>query len=159
MFNHETQDSATGMSWHLSKDLPITWGNNSSVAACHWPREDMALIPWLLAYQFKYCLEQGFYGKIKGGYCSSKSMSLTFLKKLICKISSCNLLKWINLSFFFLFKCDQTKEGLVNNSEQMEEFCKEKGFLGWFETSAKENINIDEAARFLVSQVSLLEIE
>lgn len=41
----------------------------------------------------------------------------------------------------------------------MEEFCKEKGFLGWFETSAKENINIDEAARFLVSQVSLLEIE
>lgn len=47
----------------------------------------------------------------------------------------------------------------MNNSEQMEEFCKEKGFLGWFETSAKENINIDEAARFLVSQVSLLEIE
>ena len=38
----------------------------------------------------------------------------------------------------------------------MEEFCKEKGFLGWFETSAKENINIDEAARFLVGQVSLL---
>lgn len=67
--------------------------------------------------------------------------------------------KSILFFFFFLFKCDQTKEGLVNNSEQMEEFCKEKGFLGWFETSAKENINIDEAARFLVSQVSLLEIE
>lgn len=50
-------------------------------------------------------------------------------------------------------KCDQTKEGLVNNSDQMEEFCKEKEFLGWFETSAKENINIDEAARFLVNQI------
>lgn len=35
----------------------------------------------------------------------------------------------------------------------MDDFCKEKGFLSWFETSAKENINIDEAARFLVGQV------
>ncbi|XP_052827172.1 ras-related protein Rab-32B isoform X3 [Octopus bimaculoides] len=50
-------------------------------------------------------------------------------------------------------KCDQTKEGLVNNTEQMDDFCKEKGFLSWFETSAKENINIDEAARFLVGQI------
>ena len=36
----------------------------------------------------------------------------------------------------------------------MDEFCKEKGFVGWFETSAKENINIDESARFLVTRVS-----
>ncbi|KAL8625219.1 rab32, member RAS oncoprotein [Nucella lapillus] len=50
-------------------------------------------------------------------------------------------------------KCDQTKEGLVNNSSQMDEFCNEKGFIGWYETSAKENINIDEAARFLVTRI------
>ncbi|KAK3088250.1 hypothetical protein FSP39_016595 [Pinctada imbricata] len=50
-------------------------------------------------------------------------------------------------------KCDQAKEGLVNNANQMDEFCKEKGFVGWFETSAKENINIDDAARFLVNQI------
>ncbi|CAG5116726.1 unnamed protein product, partial [Candidula unifasciata] len=50
-------------------------------------------------------------------------------------------------------KCDQTKEGLVNNASQMDEFCKEKGFIGWYETSAKENINIDEAARFLVTKI------
>ena len=36
----------------------------------------------------------------------------------------------------------------------MDEYCKDKGFIGWFETSAKENINIDEAARFLVTAVS-----
>lgn len=35
----------------------------------------------------------------------------------------------------------------------MDEFCKEKGFIGWYETSAKENINIDESARFLVTKV------
>ncbi|XP_050410431.1 ras-related protein Rab-32 [Patella vulgata] len=50
-------------------------------------------------------------------------------------------------------KCDQAKEGLVNNTAQMDEFCKEKGFIGWYETSAKENINIDEAARFLVTKI------
>ncbi|RUS86502.1 hypothetical protein EGW08_005752 [Elysia chlorotica] len=50
-------------------------------------------------------------------------------------------------------KCDQAKEGLVNNTSQMDDFCKEKGFIGWYETSAKENINIDEAARFLVTKI------
>lgn len=51
-------------------------------------------------------------------------------------------------------KCDQQKEGLVNSPEKMDEYCKEKNFAGWFETSAKENINIEEAARFLVNKVS-----
>ncbi|XP_022091094.1 ras-related protein Rab-32-like isoform X2 [Acanthaster planci] len=50
-------------------------------------------------------------------------------------------------------KCDQAKEGLVNNSAQMDEYCKDKGFIGWYETSAKENINIDESARFLVTSI------
>ncbi|XP_046560975.1 ras-related protein Rab-32-like isoform X1 [Haliotis rubra] len=50
-------------------------------------------------------------------------------------------------------KCDQAKEGLVNNASQMDDFCTEKGFIGWYETSAKENINIDEAARFLVTKI------
>ena len=35
----------------------------------------------------------------------------------------------------------------------MDEYCKDKGFTHWFETSAKENINIDEAARNLVAKV------
>lgn len=50
-------------------------------------------------------------------------------------------------------KCDQPKEGLMSNTSTIDTFCKEKQFAGWFETSAKENINIDEAARFLVTQV------
>ena len=45
-------------------------------------------------------------------------------------------------------------EGLHSNTTQMNEFCAEKGFVGWFETSAKENIGLDEAATFLVNKVS-----
>jgi len=37
----------------------------------------------------------------------------------------------------------------------MDEYCKDNGFAGWFETSAKDNINIEEAARALVVKVSL----
>ncbi|EEC01629.1 GTP-binding protein RAB-32, putative [Ixodes scapularis] len=50
-------------------------------------------------------------------------------------------------------KCDMSKEGIVNSSSAMNEFCKENNFAGWFLTSAKENLNIDEAARFLISQI------
>lgn len=53
-----------------------------------------------------------------------------------------------------MFQCDQQKEGIVNTPPAMDEFCKEKGFTGWFETSAKENINIEEAARSLVNKVT-----
>lgn len=37
----------------------------------------------------------------------------------------------------------------------MDEFCREKGFAKWFETSAKENINIDASTRFLISEVNI----
>ncbi|XP_044577994.1 uncharacterized protein LOC123260759 isoform X1 [Cotesia glomerata] len=50
-------------------------------------------------------------------------------------------------------KCDQSKEGLANSPGKMDDYCKEKNFVGWFETSAKENINIEEAARFLVNKI------
>jgi len=45
------------------------------------------------------------------------------------------------------------KEGLAINAQEMDEFCKEKGFVKWFATSAKQNINIDTSTRFLISEV------
>lgn len=50
-------------------------------------------------------------------------------------------------------QCDQPKQGIVNTPAKMDEYVKEHGFAGWFETSAKENINIEEAARALVNKV------
>jgi hypothetical protein len=41
----------------------------------------------------------------------------------------------------------------VNSVAKMDEFCKENMFSAWYETSAKENVNIDDAAKTLVSQV------
>lgn len=36
---------------------------------------------------------------------------------------------------------------------QMDTFCREKGFVAWYETSAKETMNLDKACRFLVDRM------
>lgn len=53
-----------------------------------------------------------------------------------------------------LLQCDLASEGFLGNVNQLEEYCRDKNFHAWFETSAKENIGIDEAARSLVGKVS-----
>ena len=60
---------------------------------------------------------------------------------------------FLNLDIISFIKCDLAKENLTNNNEQMNEFCKVKGFVGWFETSAKDDINVEQASKFLVSKV------
>lgn len=59
-------------------------------------------------------------------------------------------------SIVYLFQCDQPKEGIVNNSNQMDEYCKTEGFAAWFATSAKDNINIDDAAKVLIERVNII---
>lgn len=51
-------------------------------------------------------------------------------------------------------QCDQQKQGIINTPAKMDEYTKEHGFAGWFEVSAKDNINIEEAARALVNKVN-----
>ena len=64
-------------------------------------------------------------------------------------------------SFYNLFtqQCDLTSEGFLGNINQLDDYCKEKGFHDWFETSAKENVGIDEAARSLVAKVRQKEVD
>ncbi|MBN3297513.1 ras-related protein Rab-38 [Amia ocellicauda] len=50
-------------------------------------------------------------------------------------------------------KADQSWEGLSPQLPKLDPFCKEKGFTGWFATSAKENTNIEAAARCLVESI------
>ncbi|KAJ0003969.1 hypothetical protein NQD34_010183 [Periophthalmus magnuspinnatus] len=42
---------------------------------------------------------------------------------------------------------------LASHSPKLDTFCKENGFVAWFETSAKENTNIEEAANCLVEHI------
>jgi GTPase SAR1 family protein len=48
-------------------------------------------------------------------------------------------------------KCDLDDAEI--NKEQLDRLCEDRGFVGWFDTSAKLNINIDKAARFLVEKI------
>lgn len=45
------------------------------------------------------------------------------------------------------------KENLEENEEHLNEFCEKRNFAGWFQTSAKDNVNIEEAVNFLVTKV------
>eukprot|EP00771_Trimastix_marina_P000941 gnl/Trimastix_PCT/1977.p1 GENE.gnl/Trimastix_PCT/1977~~gnl/Trimastix_PCT/1977.p1 ORF type:complete len:233 (+),score=22.21 gnl/Trimastix_PCT/1977:51-701(+) len=49
-------------------------------------------------------------------------------------------------------KADLVDDEWTNRS-QMERFCEEHGFCGWFESSAKDRVNIDEAGEFLVRKI------
>lgn len=63
------------------------------------------------------------------------------------------LSSFISIYLSLYVQCDQPKQGIVNTPAKMDDYVKEHGFAGWFETSAKENINIEEAARALVNKV------
>uniref|UniRef100_UPI00358EDE3E ras-related protein Rab-32-like isoform X1 n=1 Tax=Myxine glutinosa TaxID=7769 RepID=UPI00358EDE3E len=67
-------------------------------------------------------------------------------------------------------KCDQgwtngsgvaigpnSNPGDGSHAALLNQFCREHEFVGWFETSAKENINIEQAARLLVQHIMALD--
>jgi GTPase SAR1 family protein len=45
------------------------------------------------------------------------------------------------------------REELFSNEAQMDDFCRENGFVTWFRTSAKENTNIEESFQCLINEV------
>eukprot|EP01059_Diplonema_ambulator_P009412 TRINITY_DN19268_c2_g2_i1.p1 TRINITY_DN19268_c2_g2~~TRINITY_DN19268_c2_g2_i1.p1 ORF type:complete len:218 (+),score=52.43 TRINITY_DN19268_c2_g2_i1:37-654(+) len=47
-------------------------------------------------------------------------------------------------------KCDKRRLSEVKSEEEMEQFCADNGFVTWFETSAKANINISAVFERLV---------
>lgn len=48
-------------------------------------------------------------------------------------------------------KCDIGEK--IKDTAFLDDYCERNGFVGWFETSAKTNHNIDTAARTLVSSI------
>ena len=49
-------------------------------------------------------------------------------------------------------KCD-LPNAVTKSEDEMNAFCSEMGFVGWFQSSAKENKNISEAPHFLVEKI------
>ncbi|XP_053089782.1 ras-related protein Rab-32 isoform X2 [Pangasianodon hypophthalmus] len=54
-------------------------------------------------------------------------------------------------------KCDQQR--LCAKLPKLESFSKEQGFVGWYETSAKDNTNIDKAVMRLVEHIMASDVE
>lgn len=50
-------------------------------------------------------------------------------------------------------KCDQQRHGLCSKLPKLDVFSREHGFVGWYETSAKDNTNIDAAMVCLVESI------
>jgi small GTP-binding protein len=50
-------------------------------------------------------------------------------------------------------KCDLAKEAFCKTPQEMDAYCQEHGFIGWYETSAKDNKGIDVAAKALVGYI------
>ncbi|XP_061525365.1 ras-related protein Rab-38-like [Phycodurus eques] len=56
-------------------------------------------------------------------------------------------------------KCDQRHLGLCPKLPKLENFSRDYGFVDWFETSAKDNTNIDAAIACLVKNIMAAEEE
>ncbi|ORY91426.1 P-loop containing nucleoside triphosphate hydrolase protein [Syncephalastrum racemosum] len=56
-------------------------------------------------------------------------------------------------------KSDLKSDGQSVNAGELDKFCEENGFMQWFETSAKNNTNIDDAARVLIEKILSVEEE
>lgn len=51
------------------------------------------------------------------------------------------------------YQCDKLSKDFQDRVDHLDAYCRDKGFHAWFETSAKEDIGIDEAIRCLAAKV------
>jgi signal recognition particle receptor subunit beta len=54
-------------------------------------------------------------------------------------------------------KCDLPARPVP--TEEIQQMCDEQGFVGWIETSAKEDTHVDKAMRFLIEHILALHDE
>lgn len=56
-------------------------------------------------------------------------------------------------------KCDLPRDPAIKGGSEMDDYCTKNGYLCWFDTSAKCNVNISEAANALVAQLVQLDAD
>ncbi|KAI8878443.1 rab GTPase [Backusella circina FSU 941] len=53
-------------------------------------------------------------------------------------------------------KRDETSN--IKSSDEMDQYVQQNGYIGWFETSAKEDQNIEQAANYLIQYIQRLDV-
>ncbi|KAJ8276679.1 hypothetical protein COCON_G00084310 [Conger conger] len=143
----------------FSTNYRATIGVDFALKVLNWDSETVRLQLWDIAGQERFGnMTRVYYREAMGAFIVfdiTRPTTFEAVKKWKEDLDSkLTLSNGKNIATVLLAnKCDQGKDVLMNNGIKMDQFCKDNGFVGWFETSAKENINIDKAANCLVKYI------
>ncbi|KAL3992042.1 guanine nucleotide-binding protein subunit alpha-14 [Sarotherodon galilaeus] len=126
---------------NFSPNYRATIGVDFALKVLNWDQETVRLQLWDIAGQERFGnMTRVYYREAMGAFIVFDVTRPASFEAHVATVLLAN-------------KCDQGRDVLTNNGIKMEQFCQENGFVGWYETSAKENINIDEAANCLVKHI------
>uniref|UniRef100_H2SUT8 Ras-related protein Rab n=1 Tax=Takifugu rubripes TaxID=31033 RepID=H2SUT8_TAKRU len=144
---------------NFSPNYRATIGVDFALKVLNWDQETVRLQLWDIAGQERFGnMTRVYYREAMGAFIvfdvtrpASFEAVTKWKEDLDSKVTLANGKHIATL--LLANKCDQDNDVLTNNGIKMDQFCQDNGFVGWYETSAKENINIDEAANCLVKHI------
>uniref|UniRef100_A0A8C7TRL6 Ras-related protein Rab n=1 Tax=Oncorhynchus mykiss TaxID=8022 RepID=A0A8C7TRL6_ONCMY len=128
---------------NFSPNYRATIGVDFALKVLNWDHETVRLQLWDIAGQERFGnMTRVYYREAMGAFIvfdmtrpSSFEAVTNWKEDLDSKLTLAN---GKNVAAVLLAnKCDQGQDVLTNNGIQMEKFCQENGFVGWYETSAK----------------------
>ncbi|CDQ93641.1 unnamed protein product [Oncorhynchus mykiss] len=128
---------------NFSPNYRATIGVDFALKVLNWDHETVRLQLWDIAGQERFGnMTRVYYREAMGAFIvfdmtrpSSFEAVTKWKEDLDSKLTLAN---GKNVAAVLLAnKCDQGQDVLTNNGIQMEKFCQENGFVGWYETSAK----------------------
>uniref|UniRef100_A0A8C7FG21 Ras-related protein Rab n=1 Tax=Oncorhynchus kisutch TaxID=8019 RepID=A0A8C7FG21_ONCKI len=135
---------------NFSPNYRATIGVDFALKVLNWDQETVRLQLWDIAGQERFGnMTRVYYREAMGAFIvfdmtrpSSFEAVTKWKEDLDSKLTLAN---GKNVAAVLLAnKCDQGRDVLTNNGIQMEKFCQENGFVGWYETSAKVRIRTHE---------------
>ncbi|KAK6296190.1 hypothetical protein J4Q44_G00339030 [Coregonus suidteri] len=129
---------------NFSPNYRATIGVDFALKVINWDQETVRLQLWDIAGQERFGnMTRVYYREAMGAFIvfdvtrpSSFEAVTKWKEDLDSKLTLAN---GKNVAAVLLAnKCDQGRDVLTNNGIQMEKFCQENGFVGWYETSAKK---------------------
>ncbi|KAL4657349.1 ras-related protein Rab-38-like [Arapaima gigas] len=143
----------------FSTNYRATIGVDFALKVLNWNSETFRLQLWDIAGQERFGnMTRVYYREAVGAFIVfdvTRPATLDAVTKWKADLDSkLTLSDGKNVSAVLLAnKWDHGFEALWGSDSRIEQFCRDHGFVGWFKTSAKDNINIDEAADCLVKHI------